>query len=168
MDGILLSLFTVATTLVASFVTNGVVSILAWAIKTGGSLWALFFFMKRWARNTGAMSAFGYGFKVCLCSAVICAAWTFIQMEFITPDKAAQTIEAVNTAIANQPGADTEEVQDMLLKIEDNFAQFNGIAILIWCVLCGLVFSAIFGNSAAAANVFAKGDSENKEEEEEL
>lgn len=165
MDGIFLSLFTILPSLLTTYITNGAVSLIAWSVKTAGSLWLLFRFMKKWAAATGATSAFGYGFKVCLCSAVICASWTFVLYQFIAPDKVAEVMSTLETALGSQASINPE-VEDILLLFEDNFAQFNGISILIGCILYGLIFSAIFSRSAAAANIFSNQEKNNQEEEE--
>lgn len=163
-EGIILALFTIFPTLLTAFVTNSVVSILAWAIKTAGSLWILYFFMKRWAVSTGATSAFRYGFKICLCSSAICAAWTYALFQFIVPDKQTEVINSLETALSSQTV--TDEIEQAILLIEDNFAQFNSISTLLGCIICGLIFSGIFSKSAAASNVFSETENEENNDDE--
>lgn len=159
-EGIVLALFTILPTLLTAFVSNGVVSILAWAVKTGGSLWMLYFFMKRWATASGATSAFNYGFKICLCSSVICAAWTYALFQFIVPGKQTEVIGTLENALAGQ--TITDEIEQAILLLEDNFAQFNSISTLLGCIICGLIFSGIFSRSAAASNIFKEEDSDDE------
>ncbi len=164
-EGIILSLFTVLPSLLTAFVTNGAVSIIAWAVKTGGSLWLLFRFMKMWAGRTGKPSAFGYGFKVCLCSSLICSVWAFTLYKFIIPDRVTEVMDSLYTALGSQMAA-APEVEEAMLLLEDNFAQLNGICTLIGCVFCGLLFSAIFSRSAAASGIFPnRGDNSCEDEE---
>lgn len=163
-DGILLALFTILPTLLTAFVTNGVVSVLAWTVKTGGSLWLLYFLMKKWAVATGAPKAFNYGFKICLCSSVICAAWTYALFQYIVPGKQEEVINSLETALSGQ--TITDEIEQAILLLEDNFAQFNSISTLLGCVICGLIFSGIFSRSAAVSNVFS--ESEKEEDNDEL
>lgn len=165
-DAIFLALFTILPTLLTAFVSNSIVSILAWAIKTGGSLWLLFFFMKRWAMATGACSAFNYGFKICLCSSVICSAWTYVLFQFIVPDKIDEVISSLESALANQ--TITDEIEQAILLLEDNFVQFNSISTLLGCIICGLIFSAIFSKSAAAANIFNESEKGIDNDDDEL
>ena len=45
---------------------------------------------------------------------------------------------------------------DVLLKMEDNYAQINCISTFFWCSLLGLVFSAILSRTGTHKSVFTE------------
>ena len=47
-----------------------------------------------------------------------------------------------------------EGFSDVMLRMEDNYAQINCISGFFWCVLLGIIFSAILSRNSRNRNVF--------------
>lgn len=173
-DAVFLSLFTVVTELIGGIVTNGgngegflasVLGFVLWFVKFGGSLWFLLRCLKRFAANDSGSSIFAQGMRTCLLSSIICAAFTFLMYSLIFPDMAEIALATVNEAIGSTPLPD--EAETTLLRIQDNFAQFSSTAVFFWCLICGLIFSAVLAPSAQrSVDIFGGKQLEDDENEE--
>lgn len=155
-EGLILALVTVVVMTLQVLTKNAFLNMLLWTIKLAGSIWILSIFIKKFGAARPGESAFSYGFKVCLCSSIVCAVYTLLLYGFLFPDYAAEvmdkTWESLGAA-ASMP--DMEEVTDMMARMEDNYAQIMCISTFIWCVLLGLIFSAILGRSSTKSkNIF--------------
>lgn len=162
-DGVFLALVTIIPQTISALVDSAALGMLLWAVKFAGSIWILMRFMKRFAASGTEGSVSGYGIRVCLFSTIICAAYAFAMYSFIFPDLVTEAFEQIPALLEGKTLP--EEAEDMLLKMEDNFAQYAFTATLIWDFICGLILSAILAGPASQASLFAGEESGNQEEE---
>ena len=169
-DAVFLSLFTIVPQLISTLLTKGgtetgvlqsIVGFLTWVVKFGGSIWFLYRCMKLWAADNDG-PVFGQGMKICLLSSIICAAFAYLMYAVIFPDMAATMFDQAMQQLAGNPMA--SEAEDILLKMEDNFAMVSFVSTFIWCIICGLIFSGIISSSLKRkASIFDDGEQETDE-----
>jgi len=168
-DGFILAAVSVVIVTLTLLTESTFLGILLWALKLGGSIWLLNVIMKRYGlAHPEEPSTFSYGLIVCLCSSIICAVWTFVLYQYLFPDTAAQAIEQTYETFNQMGAALPDGVEDMLLKMEDNYAQINCITTFFWCLLLGLVFSAILSRSGARKSVFTDDEMKQNRDEDEF
>lgn len=154
-DGLILALVTVVVITLQMLTKNSFLNMLLWTIKLVGSIWILNIFMRKFGAAKPGESTFSYGFMVCLCSSIVCAVYSLLLYGFIFPDTAAQTIEKAMETLASAGFPSSDETNDALSYVEDNFAQMQCISTFIWCTLFGLIVSAIMGRSTSSnKNIF--------------
>lgn len=142
-DGLILAAVTVVISTLTFLTKNTILSSLLWLIKLGGSIWLLSVIMKRYGKAHPEESTFSYGLIVCVLSALVCAVWAFIEYQFLFPNAVAEAFEQMYTQFEQMGSMFPDEFTDVLLKMEDNYAQINCISTFVWCTLLGLLFSAI-------------------------
>lgn len=159
-EGLILALVTVIVMTLQVLTKNQILSSLLWILKFVGSIWILVIFIKKYMFDNPSESGFSHGFRVCLCSSLICAIYTLLLYGFLFKDFAKEAFEQVwdemGAAINQMP----EEARNMMFWFEDNFAQINCISTFFWCLLCGILFSAIINSvigkrRMSANNVFS-------------
>jgi len=173
-DAVFLSLFTVVTELVGSIISTGgnsqgffasIAGFVLWFVKFGGSIWFLLRCLKRFAAEESGSSVFGQGMRTCLLSSVICAAFTFLTYAVLFPGLPDMVFAQVTEALSTTPVP--EEAETMLLRMQDNFAQYSAMAIFFWGLICGLIFCAILAPAAQrSVDIFSDGKANNDEEDE--
>ena len=166
-DGLILAAVSVVIMTLSLLTQSSFLSILLWAVKLGGSIWLLSVIMKRYgAAHPEEKSTFSYGVIVCVCSALVCAVWTFVLYQYLFPEAVAEALDQAYSSISQMGSSLPEEFTDMMLKMEDNYAQINCITTFFWCTLLGLLFSAIISHSGARKSVFS--DEEMKQNNDEF
>lgn len=148
-DGLILAAVTVVVSTLTFLTKNSILSLLLWLVKLGGSIWLLSVIMKRYGKAHPEESTFSYGLIVCVLSAVVCAVWAFIEYQFLFPGAVAEAFEQMYTQFEQMGSVFPDEFTDVLLKMEDNYAQINCISTFIWCTLLGLLFSAILARTTS-------------------
>lgn len=159
-QGLMLALITVVATTLQAFVTNSFLNTLIWLLKTVGSIWMLVIFMKEFAKANTGYSSFGYGFKVCFCSAIVCAVYSFILYAYICPDQIAEAFGQMYGMFGSKGIRIPDESRDMFLKIEDNYPQYACLSTFIGCLFWGLICSAIINSSVSRKDIFAEEEQE--------
>ena len=155
-DGLILAAVTVVVSTLTFLTKNSFLGTLLWLVKLGGSIWVLSVILKRYGRGHPDESTFSYGLIVCVLSALVCAVWTFVEFQFLFPGSVAEAFEQMYTQIEQMGGALPDEMTDLFLKMEDNYAQINCITTFFWCILLGLVFSAILSRGQRNKSVFTE------------
>lgn len=168
-DGLVLSSITIIVTLLTNILgnnTNIIVSMLIWVVKFGGSLYLLYYLMKKYSSTQETISygkSFGYGFLVCLFSSIVCACFIYISMEFIFPEQTETAIKQTQQLIAGYP----EEQKDMFSKILNNYTYYILFGQLIYLTIFGAIASSIIANYTKKSNPFENSDiSENDSNQE--
>ena len=148
-DGLLLALVTVVCTTLSSLKVPGFLSILLWLVKLVGSIWLLWYFMRRYGQSHPEVPrTTGYGILVCLFSSIVCAVFTYLSLRFFFPGSVEEAFSTLPQVISSTPGI-TPEAEDFLYKLQDSFPQIMCGLTLIWNFVLGLLFSAIIGASTA-------------------
>ena len=148
-DGLILAAVTVVVSTLTFLTKNGFLTSLLWLVKLVGSIWVLRVIMKRYGDTHPDEPTFGYGVIVCLLSAIICAVWAFVEYQFLFPGAVADAFEQMYETFEQMGGMFPDEMTDVMLKMEDNYAQINCISTFIWCTLLGLLFSAIIARTTS-------------------
>ena len=152
-DAVFLSLFTVVPQFISTLINGGgtrtgfiysLLGFLMWVVKFGGSIWFLYRCMKLWAADNDG-PVFGQGMKICLLSSIICAAFAYLTYAVLFPGMAETVFAQVGEQLSSYPMP--SEAEDMILKMEDNFASISFVSTLLWCLICGLIFSGIISGS---------------------
>ena len=164
MDGLYLSLVTIIYSLVASvFPTESfLIKTLLWIVKFGGCLYLLWFFMKRWSDQYETISysqSYNYGFIVCLLSSVICACFSYAQVEWIFPGQTEQAITLAKETMVQQ-GTLNSSTENIINSFLGNFGRIALFSNLIYCTLFGAIAAAITANFTKKTNPF--GETENE------
>ena len=150
-DGLILAAVSVVIMTLTIVTKNPFLSTLLWIVKLVGSIWVLRVVMRRYGQsNPEGGSTFSYGVIVCICSAIVCAVWTFVLYQYIFPDAVAEIFEETMVNLEQMGGVLgelPENFTDMMLRIEDNYAQIECITMFFWCSLLGLIISAILARN---------------------
>ena len=155
-DGLILAAVTVVVSTLTFLTKNSFLGTLLWLVKLAGSIWVLSVIMKRYGKANPEASTFGYGVIVCVLSALVCAVWAFVEYQFLFPGAVAEAFEQAYTAFEQMGTGIPDGMTDVLLKMEDNYAQINCISTFFWCSLLGLVFSAILSRTGTHKSVFTE------------
>ncbi|MBQ7576245.1 MAG: DUF4199 domain-containing protein [Bacteroidales bacterium] len=170
-DAVFLSLFTIVPQLISTLLTKGgtetgvlqtIVGFLIWVVKFGGSIWFLYRCMKLWAADND-VPVFGQGMKICLFSSIICAAFAYLMYAVLFPGMVETVFAQVTEQLSSTPLP--SEAETMLLRMEDNFAMISFVSTLIWCIICGWLFSGIISSSLKRASTPFDGDSQTQDDE---
>ena len=153
-DGLILAAVTVVVSTLTFLTKNGFLTSLLWLVKLVGSIWVLRVIMKRYGDTHPDEPTFGYGVIVCLFSAVVCAVWAFVEYQFLFPGAVADAFQQMYDVFEQMGSSMPDEFTDMMLRMEDNYAQINCITTFFWCTVLGLVFSAILSRAERRKSVF--------------
>ncbi len=153
-DGLILAAVTVVVSTLTFLTENAILSGLLWFVKLAGSIWLLRIIMKRYAIDHPDEPVFSYGVIVCVLSALVCAVWAFVEYQFLFPDAVAKAFEQTFASFESMGAAMPEGFEDVMLKLEDSYAQISCITTFFWCALLGLIFSAILSRSGRPRSVF--------------
>ena len=153
-DGLILAAVTVVVSTLTFLTENTILGMLLWLVKLVGSIWLLRIIMKRYSDEHPDESAFGYGVIVCLLSAIVCAVWAFVEYQFLFPDAVAKAFDQTFASFEQMGAALPDNFTDVMLKMEDNYAQISCISTFMWCSLLGILFSAILSRTGTRKNIF--------------
>ena len=165
-DGLILAAVTVVVSTLTFLTKNSFLGALLWIVKLGGSIWLLSVIMKRYGQAHPDESTFSYGVIVCLLSAVVCAVWAFVEYQFLFPDAVAEAFEEAYTQFEQMGAMIPDTFTDVMLKMEDNYAQINCISTFIWCTLLGLLFSYILSRTTGRKSVFTEEEMKQNRDDE--
>ena len=158
MDGLYLSLVTIIYSLVVAVMMpeSFIIKTLLWVIKFGGCLYLLWFFMKIWSDQFDTITysqSYNYGFIICLLSSVMCACYSYIQVEWLFPEQTEQAITLAKETMAQQGTLDsnTENIMDSFF---GNFGRISMFVSLFYYIIFGSIASAITANFTKKTNPF--------------
>ncbi len=160
MDGLYLSLVTIIYSLIVAVMMpeSFLIKTLLWAIKFGACLYLLWFFMRRWSSQFDTISfsqSYNYGFIICLLSSVMCACYSYAQVEWLFPEQTEQAITLAKETMAQQGTLDsnTENLMDSFF---GNFGRISMFVSLFYYIIFGAIASAITANFTKKTNPFAE------------
>ena len=133
----------------------GVLSFVLWAVKFGGCIWLMMFFMKKFAsenQETDNSTTFRFGVVTALLSALVYAAFSFANMAYFSADLMAENIDTVMQAYSQFMDSNTmSKMEDMMAKLP----QITFFGNLIYCFIFGTVLSLILSRNIPSRNPFA-------------
>jgi len=130
-----------------------VLKFLLWALKFGGCIWAMAFFMKKFAasyNNVDNRDTFRLGTATALLSALIVSAFSLALM-LINPD---QINEAFDLLLAQYSSMFDSNTMAAMENMRESMPTYSFIGNLIYCFVFGLILSAILSRSIPSRNPF--------------
>lgn len=154
-DGLILSSITVAMLLISPLLTDVLyVGLILNVAKIAGCITLLYYLMKRYALANNCKrygECFGYGLLVCLFSSFVCAAFSYITVEFIYSGIYEQQLLETRAILESKYGGSTDSFEYLL----DNCSVIIFFSCIIYYFIIGLFFSAIFAGSVRVKDPFA-------------
>ena len=130
-------------------------SLLLWAAKFGGGIWALAYFMKKFARENDKAdnsSTFRFGLIASLLSSLIFAAANFANIGYISADLYQTQMEQVMQMMSSQFDSNTlTAMQETIQNLPQMMFWYN----LIYCIIFGTILSYILSRNIPSRNPFA-------------
>ena len=167
-DGLILAAVTVVVSTLTFLTKNSFLSTMLWLVKLAGSIWVLTVIMKRYGKDHPDESTFSYGAIVCVCSALVCAIWAFAEYQFLFPGAVEEAFDQMYQAFGQMGAMVPEEFTDVMLRMQDNYAQINCISTFVWCSLLGLLFSAIISRTGSRKSVFTDEEMQQNRDDDEF
>lgn len=129
--------------------------------KIAGSYLLLKKQMTRFGSETG-LGMFGYGLKVTLFSSILCAAFTAINLLYLSADTVSQAMDSVMQMYSSMLDSNSMEMLD---RLEEYMPLYSTVSQFIWCYIVGIVFSRIIdGTQRAKSNPFGNSSTDNNQE----
>ena len=132
-----------------------ILSTILWAVKFGGCIWLMMYFMKRLVRQNPEAdnsTTFRFGMLTAALSALVYAAATFANISFIAADTIAEQTNMMFEQIA--PMMDSNSM-DQMEKMMNNLPQITFFSNLIYCFIFGTVLSFILSRNIPSRDPFA-------------
>ena len=144
----------IGTIEIPSFV-NVLLTMILWAVKFGGCIWLMMFFMKKFAATsdkvTNSMTR-RFGMLAALLSALVYAAVSFANIAFISADMFTEQMDGLMRQMA--PMLDSNSISVMEKTIQ-NLPQLTFFSNLIYCFIYGTLLSAIISRNIPCKDPFA-------------
>ncbi len=166
-DGLLLSAVTIVYSLITSLFTPGVfLSLVLWAVKFGGCIWLLHYFMKKYSsqfRHITYGESFQYGMLISLFSSIVCAGFLFISLTLLFPGQLDLAVEQSQEMLAqsNYSGEQIEAVNAVM----GYLPQITLLWTLVYYFIIGVIMAAITANFTKRENIFDDATSETEKNE---
>lgn len=132
-----------------------IINMLLWAVKFGGCIWLMSFFMKKLVSanpeitNSGTFRA---GIAMAFLSALVYSAFSFANVSFFFPDMFTEQMDMLMQQMA--PMLDSNTTSE-IEKTMQNLPQLTFFSNLIYCFLYGTILAFILSRSIPSQNPFA-------------
>ena len=136
-------------------VISGLLSFVLWAVKFGGCIWLMMFFMKRFvAENQDAVNSdtFRFGVVTALLSAIVYAAFSFANTAYFSADMIAENMDTVMQAYSQFMDSNTMAKMDQMMAKMPQITFFSN---LIYCFIFGTILSLILSRNIPSKDPFA-------------
>ena len=125
-------------------------------------MYLLWYFMKKWSDGFETITyseSYNYGFIICLFSSIMCACYSYIQIEWLFPEQTAEAINLTKEAMIQQ-GTLNSTTENMIDKLSSNFGRISMFASLVYYVIFGSIAAAITANFTKKTNPFGESDNQ--------
>ncbi|MBQ9475834.1 MAG: DUF4199 domain-containing protein [Bacteroidales bacterium] len=132
----------------------GTVGVLLWLLKTGGCLYLLFFFLRRYAETGeggGFQPVYRCGLAISFLSALVYSGFYFAYTMYIVPDLFDKALDLFISTYSSALSADS---LDTLENIRPDLPLISFVSKLIYCFVFGAVLSAVYARRIAVRNPF--------------
>lgn len=132
-----------------------VVGAVTWMAETGGCIWLMWFFMKKFSAacpSAGNSDTFRMGMATAFLSALVYSAASFANLAYISADFYAEQYGILMQQMAPMMDSNSKEVMRKML---DMMPQITFFSNLIYCFLFGTVVSAVLSRSVPPRDPFA-------------
>ncbi len=154
LNALLLSIITVVVSLIqVVFEPGTIISIFLWLIKFAGCLALLYYFVKEYSKPRESFTykeGFGFGFKICLLSSVVLAAFNFLQYAVLFPDSIQTAMEQAMIAMQSS----NPDAADAMERYQSKLPQLVSVVTLFYYTVFGLIASAIIANYTKKGDIF--------------
>jgi hypothetical protein len=144
-DGLYLALVSIAILALSYFITlPGWIGVILSLAKLVASIWLLAHFMKQYCRSIGKATygqAFGFGFMTTVFSSILCAAFTFLVMQYLKPDLLQQSMATAMQQYQGQSAEMASALEQFMDMYGGRLPQLMFVIYLIWYIMIGLVAS---------------------------
>ena len=126
-----------------------------WIAKFVGCIWLMMFFMRNLVREypeADNSATFRFGALTGVLSALIYAAVSFANYEFISPDLISSQMDATMQQLAPMMDSNTMAQTEKML---DNISSITFFSNLIYCSIYGIILSAILSRMIPSKDPFA-------------
>ena len=132
----------------------GTVGVLLWLLKTGGCLYLLFFFLRRYAETgdgNGFQPVYRCGLAISFLSALVYSGFYFAYTMYIVPDL---FDNALDLFVSTYSSSLNEDSLEALENLRPDLPLISFISKLIYCFVFGAVLSAVYSRRIAANTLF--------------
>lgn len=154
LNALLLSIITIVVSLIqVVFEPGTIISILLWLVKFVGCLGLLYYFVKEYSKQRESFTykeGFSYGFKICLLSSVVLAAFNFLQYAVLFPESMQTAMEQVIMAMQSS----NPDAADAMERYQSKLPQLVSVVTLFYYTVFGLITSAIIANYTKKGDIF--------------
>ena len=161
--GLILAAITVVCNTISNLVPdNNFVSILAWLVRTVGSIWLLVVFMKQYFLATG-QKPLNFALAVVLFSSLVCAFYDAASMAWLFPERMEMVQDAMSQALSSVPS----EMQSIMQRSADMVAnpRFTFFSTFVGNFIFGLIVAAIANASIKSKSDIFSGESNDSDDE---
>ena len=164
MDGLYLSLVTIIYSLIIAIMEpqGFFITAIMWIAKFAGCMYLLWLFMKKWSDGFETITyseTYNYGFIVCLFSSILCACYSYVQVEWLFPEHTQEAITLAKETMIQQ-GTLNSSTENMIDKLGSNFGRISMFVTLFYYIIFGAIAAAVTANFTKKNNPF--GDVENQ------
>lgn len=134
---------------------TSLLSMLLWVAETGGCIYFMLLFMKKFAAECPSAdnsSTFRMGMATAFLSALVYSAASFANIAFISADFFTEQYQTLMQQMA--PMMDSNS-KDLLVKMFDKMPQITFFSNLIYCFMFGTVVSAVLSRNIPSKDPFA-------------
>lgn len=155
-DGLCLSLVFIVYSLISSLLSlnSGFISIILWILKFGGTIWLLYYFIKKYSLKQESFTygaGFKYGFMISLFSTIACVAYILFNLTVLNPDSIEIFKETLFTALESTGNSAALEGYDLDRLISNVYFFWMPVYYLLW----GVILAAILANYTKRTDFFA-------------
>ena len=135
-------------------VGGGFLGFLTWAAKLVICALTFRFLLKRFHESFADVDNSRirkYGVKLALCSSLLVAAYTLVNILVINPDSINEIIQGAREGYASVLDSNSEAALEKMLP---NMPAYIGVGTFVYCFIWGLVYSSVFARSLRSDNPF--------------
>ena len=164
MDGLYLSLVTIIYSLIVAVMQpqGFLVTAILWIAKFAGCMYLLWYFMKKWSNGFETITyseSYNYGFIICLFSSILCACYSYVQVEWLFPEHTQEAINLTKETMIQQ-GTLNSSTENMIDRLSSNFGRISMFVSLFYYIIFGAIASAITANFTKKTNPFEGSDNQ--------
>ena len=164
MDGLYLSLVTIIYSLIVAVMQpqGFLVTAILWIAKFAGCMYLLWYFMKKWSNGFETITyseSYNYGFIICLFSSILCACYSYVQVEWLFPEHTQEAINLTKETMIQQ-GTLNSSTENMIDKLSSNFGRISMFVSLFYYIIFGAIAAAITANFTKKTNPFGESDNQ--------
>lgn len=132
-----------------------IINMLLWAVKFGGCIWLMMFYMKKYSSENPEVTnsgTFHLGIAMAFLSALVYSAFSFANVAFLFPDMFTEQMDMLMQQMA--PMLDSNTTSE-IEKTMQNLPQLTFFSNLIYCFIYGTILSFALSRAIPSKDPFA-------------